>query len=220
MYDNLKRKVGDLLGIPVVNQKTIKELCATAPYSPDIIELERKRRATIFVADDMMRGGKLHEYISEVSVSGRFPTHAGYTQGEFVMWKKDLGEDSFPVALDEDVTGHRIGSATLEKAKIRGEVYSIRPRQFRKLDFLKENGVVFIRRRVNVIIPLYKVIYDKAHPLPHLADKNSVIEAWMYVGVHSYWDDQLAGVIPSNPVPIVEDNARPWLKKYYNHKNE
>lgn len=209
--------------IPLTHEEQIKlrfkHMADSAKFSPDIIKLERQRRQLIFVADDMMRHGKLHSYISEFSLTGRFPIYAGFTEALMYMWKKDLGEDSYPVILDKDVTGHYFGPK-LEAAKVRGEVYSIRSFQFRKLDTLRENGYAFTRRRIWLTIPRYKVRYSKTDPLPGLQDWNARLETWAYIGNHDYWDDQLAGVLPSSPVPIVEDHGRAWLKRYYLHKNE
>jgi len=171
-------------------------------YTPDILEIERKRRVTVFVHDDMKKGGKLHDYISETSISGRWPTFIAYTVDPFYVWKKDLGAESYPVALSDQISAHFPLKYLEQPARIEGEVYSIASKQLIKLDFLRENGLQFFRKRVEIYIPHSKVIYSKEQPLPMLVDPaRQTFEAYMYVGNGYYWDDQLGGVIPSSPVP-------------------
>lgn len=179
----------------------------SAQYTPDIIELEKKMRLNIFVHDDMMKGGSLHEYLSETNIAGRWPTHTGYTVDEFYHWKKDLGEQSYSVALEDPVSGFLRNREELKPARIQGEIYSIRPRQITKLDFLRENGLQFFRKRVEIFIPHSKVIYSSQNPVPYLIDpKKQTMTCWMYFGNGYYWDDQLAGVIPSSPIPRLIHN--------------
>lgn len=178
----------------------------SASYTPDILELEKKMRINVFVHDDMKKGGKLHEYLSETNIAGRWPLYTGYTTTEFFHWKKDLGEESYAVALEDRVSGfHR--DSNLSPARVEGEIYSIRPRQITKLDFLRENGLQFFRKEVEIYIPHSKVLYSKAAPLPYLIDpKKQTLVCWMYVGNGYYWDDQLAGVLPSSPIPRLIHN--------------
>lgn len=177
-------------------------------YTPDILKLEKQCRLTIFVADDMQKGGALHEYVAETSLSGKWPLHHGYTVDPFYHWKKDLGDVSYSVALEDQISGHvRWKDELARPARIMGELYSIRPRQIIKLDFLRENGLQFFRKEVDVYIPHSKVIYSKTNPLPALVDpKQQTFKAWMYVGNHYYWDDQLGGVLPSSPIPRLIHN--------------
>jgi len=77
------------------------------------------------------------------------------------------------------------------------------------------------------------VIENKAEdgsPLPHtlqgkkrftLPERVDPIEAWMYIGLRSYWDDLLDGGFAFEPVRIVEPKkARNWLPKYYHWQNK
>jgi hypothetical protein len=168
-------------------------------YTPDLPELEKKMRCTVFVYDDMLKGGKLHEYVTQTNVSGRWPVFAGYTVDPFYHWKKDLGNESTSVVLEDQVSGFQ--RDPIKPHRVWGEVYSIRPIQLVKLDFIRENGLQFFRKRVDIYVPNYKLIYSKQNPLPVLVEpEKQTVEAYMYVGNHYYWDNQLAGVLPSSPV--------------------
>lgn len=174
-------------------------------YTPDILELERHKRILVFVHDDMMKGGKLHDYLTETNISGRWPLYEAFTVDPFYHWKKDLGEESYAVALEDQVSGFQRDPVQL--ARIKGEVYSVRPQTVVKLDFLRENGLQFFRKRVDIHVPHSKVIYSTQQPLPALIDPaKQTIECSMYIGNSYYWDQQLAGVIPSSPIPRLIHN--------------
>lgn len=199
------------------NHEYFKKFGVNSLNTPDILTLSQYQRQLIFVADDMMKGGKLFEYIEETSLTGRWPMSGGYTQDSFYFWQKALGDQSHPVALRNEVSGYCRNPP--EKARIRGELFSIRPSQFEKLDFLRDNTVQFTRERVGIVIPHYKTIFDKAHPVPEIIQLSTVIPAWMYVGNHDYWDDQLGGVFSSKEIPLLE-HSRAEIGKYYSYKHE
>jgi hypothetical protein len=199
------------------NHEYFRRFGVNAMNTPDILELSQYQRQNIFVSDDMMRKGKLFDYIEETSLTGRHPMSGGYTEEEFFFWQKSLGEDSFPVALRNEVSGFCRNPP--EKARIRGQLFSIRPYQFTKLDFLKDNQVQFIRERINILVPHYKSIYDKKRPIPEIVTSVSTVPAWMYIGVNEYWDDMLGGVFSSKPIPLL-DHSRPEIGKFYAFNNE
>lgn len=199
------------------NHEYFRKFGVNSANTPDILELSQYQRQVIFVADDMMKGGKLFDYIEETSLTGRWPMSGGYTEEEFFFWQKSLGKESFPIALRNEVTGFCRNPP--EKARIRGQLYSIRPYQFEKLDFLRDNQVQFIRERINILIPHSKTIYDRAHPIPEIITLMKTIPAWMYIGVNAHWDDMLGGVFSSKPIPLL-DHHRPEIGKYYKYKHE
>lgn len=171
-------------------------------YTPDILLLERRKWVSIFVHDDMMKGGKLHEYIEEKSLTGKWPCHIAYTVDPFYVWQKELGAESFPVALEDQISSHIPSEYPKGPARIEGEIYCIRPQSLVKLDFLRENGLQFFRKEVDIYIPHSKLIYSKEQPLPAFSDPpKQIFPAFIYVGNHYYWDNQLGGVLPSSPVP-------------------
>lgn len=79
-------------------------------------------------------------------------------------------------------------------APVKGEVLAVLSTKFAKtLDKLKENGKVFIRKRIPVIISGTKEFTDhknKAKIREHYQEK---IKCWMYVGVPDYWNDLIDG---------------------------
>lgn len=201
-----------LLARKTKHQKVLKEITDMVPiFTPDMVHLQMKKRCLIFVHDDMMSGRNNSDLIVETSISGRWPLANVYTEDKFFFWKKDLGEHSYPVALDKDVTGFYHGNAEDKApARIWGELYAIRPSQFILLDNERENGVQFIRREISVRLPFI----NGASKFP---DITTIHNVWMYIGVHEYWDDQLAGIHSSTPIDKVQDK-RAWLMDHYRYK--
>lgn len=191
--------------------------------TPDIWKLEQYHRQLIFVCDDMMKGNKNHSLIAEASASGDDPFHPTcYTLKPFTLWKKDLGTESFPVAMEDGYEPTGFLRWPAEPARIRGELYAIRPYQFIKLDIHRQNGVQFRRIRTAITLPYNQVKYTQKRPLPKIAGEYiETIQAWMYVGVPEYWDNLLGGVFNTKPVDLFEhDKPRTWIDKYYKFKQD
>lgn len=188
-------------------------------YTPDINALEHQQRHKIFVADDMMTGGQYHDYITEQNLFGRHPACHGYTEDDFTFWNRNLKKESYPIAL-EGVKDYKLGTFNNTPARIWGQVYSIRGSQFKKLDFLRENGYAFLRQRRVILIPHQKAFLK---PVPDVSyEMKHRMECWMYVGIRSYWEPLLDGGFDFSPVKQITYQGireRPWLERYYVYQN-
>jgi len=190
------------------------------PHTPDIRQLMQYQRQFIFVADDMMYGGRHHELLDSPATMRVHP--ACFTLNKFTLWKKDLGSHSFPVAMEESFKPSNFLRWAVEPAKVKGELYTIRPSVFwLKLDIHRQNGVQFRRKRVAIILPYRQVRYSKARPIPEVTDEYiHPVQAWMYIGRPEYWDDQLGGVFRTSEMTLHEhDKPRPWIEKFYKFDN-
>jgi hypothetical protein len=171
-----------------------------AEFTPDIFHLEQFKSQLLFVHDDMAQLQPNHDLIKEGSLSGFYPFNYGYTTKSYSFLKKNLGLKSFPIALDIPIdVANQLPTYMSEEYRIRGELYAIRPLQFLKLDTHRQNGVQFIRRRVNINIG-YKKLYHHSitdskgvyHSEYNLGKEQMLtVQAWMYVGREEYWRDQL-----------------------------
>ncbi len=206
---SIRKKVETFQSQVIKDRETIRRLSQmTSPFTPDMPFLQEHMRHLIFVFDDMMKGKKNFDLIAETSVTGVWPLAHVYTVDNFYFWKKELGELSYPIALDKPVTGYT--RFDREPAKIWGQLYAIRPTAFNKLDIERENGVQYTRRRIEVLCP-----YTHWAPSPSIEEVT--LSAWMYVGNHEYWDDQLAGIHTSKPIDKTDD-PRQWLGKHFRFK--
>lgn len=186
--------------------------------TPDIWQLQQYTRQLVFVCDDLMTGGINNELVSAGSFIPRAFHPSCYTTHNYTLWRKDLGEYSFPVALPASYKPSGFVRWPVEPAPIRGELWSIRPSQFILLDKHRQNGVQCVRKRVEIRYPYRTVAYDKERPLPHISDQTyfTTVEAWMYIGDPNYWDPLIGGVFANSQMELYErDIPVPWMKKYY-----
>jgi len=171
-----------------------EEIERETDFTPDIWRLERYQFQLMFIYGEMMRQHQMHSMVEEFSV----PLAKGFTQGKYSLWKKNLGNVSFPIALDVPFSG-----APLEA--IKGELYAIQTSQYINLDKFKLNGYHFLRQRVPIVIP-YREIGGY--------EQSTKIQAWMYVGISDYWVEQLDAGYLFSPVRVFKP-SKAWTDKYY-----
>lgn len=184
--------------------------------TPDLWKLIQYQRQLIFVADDMMRGHKNHALIADAAaLAVTHPTC--YSLDKFTMWHKDLGHHSFPILMEETYKPTAFNRWPPELARVKGELYAIRPPQFIVLDKHRQNGVQFRRKRIAVTLPYRQVLYSKARPLPEISREYvHTVQAWTYVGIPEYWDKQFGDLFRTSGIDLREhDVPRPWIDKFY-----
>ena len=206
--------------------KIIEDDQVRTQFTPDYWQLEQHKSRLLFIHDDMAQTQPHHDMVKEGSLSGFYPFNYGYTAKNFQYLKKNLGLKSIPIALDLRDRDNLPVFQT-QAARIRGEVYAVRPRTFLMLDTHRQNGVQFKRTPVTINIPTTKV---RRHTTTDskgrsfieysLAKEEMVsVTAFMYIGREEYWKDQLhaeAGFFDFTAVDIMEED-RIWLKKYYQY---
>lgn len=213
-------------GYSLPNSSVMDWELTSCQFTPDIAELEERSANLLFIADDMMLFNPNHDMVTKGSLSGMEPFHYAYTAKSFSFVKKNLGKESFPIALDIRDTSE-LPKWMSQTARIRGELYAIRGSQFKILDTHRQNGVQFRRERVMINIPYKKLLKHQGksphgtYPYYDLSKEQMYsVLAYMYVGRTEYWIDQLkAGFFDFSPVGICEED-RIWLKKYFMYRNE
>ena len=113
------------------------------PFTPDIARLEKYQRQLLFVTDEWMSDRNQSMVLRDEPDMAKYEC-AAFTMHKyrFLTYKGILEPEPTPVVLQG-----------WDGCKIKGEIVSIRPRLFLKLDKLKLNGVKFERRRVHLIRP-------------------------------------------------------------------
>lgn len=189
----------------------IAEASQLYPNTPDLWWLGKRHLQLIFVYGTQMRGHPQHELIDQHSVYAA----TTYTDGKFSLWKKKLGKESFPIAIEGSTPlpdGHLAAGwkpptwALPPRARIQGELYAIDTQQLIALDKHYQNTLEFQRKRVPLVIP-----YKKLYRIPGSAMQQQIAEqmggrfkdevvtsendvatvkAWMYIGKSEYWTDQ------------------------------
>ena len=204
-------------------------------YTPDIWVLRRYHFQLLFVYGTQMQGHPQHELINDY---GAYAATA-YTDGQFTLWKKRLGRESYPVALEgseylpdgHKASGYRCPEWALPPhTRVQGEIYAIKTQQLINLDKHYQNTLEFKRKRVPLLIPyrkLHKIdtqgepggiqefinqqfdIHDKV-----VTTENAIktIRAWMYIGISEYWTSQSNHLF--SPVQVYTPRLG-WLGDYY-----
>jgi hypothetical protein len=132
----------------------------------------------------------------------------GFTDNKYRVWQKDLGTvSSGLVALEAKPTDAEIKSAPswadppthriAYPARVRGILRLLPTADYLKLDTDVENGVMFIRKHVNILVPQHTVMRIQVGNSPkYFRSEMSVrnMRAWMYVGSEEYFNSDDTGI--------------------------
>lgn len=172
-----------------------------AKLTPDIASLEKFQHVLLFAADETMEQREKHPLIA-AEVAGGW---GAFTESEFTLVVKNLGRESLAIPLD-------VKFQSIPSARIRGQLFLIRPYVFKLLDNYKQNGVQFKRLRINVQIPSrvksWNGMRDVQLPL-------KTVEAWTYLGVEEYWMPLLDSGYLFKPASRFNHKNNPMLGQYY-----
>jgi hypothetical protein len=197
--------------------KSVVDWANQNELTPDIWQLEQFEWQLIFVPYPFEMDFESKEKMIESVRQGQ-PVHPScYTHHPYHMFVKDLGRHSYPIPLPKEFEPSNFLRWPVEAARMKGQLWAIRPQLFISLDKAKQNGVQFRRSRVKITLPWREVKYDKSSPLPHITDDYIVTKsAWMYEGVPDYWRDQIGGIFTSCQVEHRSFvNPKQWIDKFY-----
>lgn len=182
----------------------IAQAMSVYPLTPDVWVLGQYEYQLVFVYGCSQRGHPQHDLVSSL---GAFAATT-YTDDKFTLWKKRLGRESYPIALQGSGWKRPDWNET-PRARVQGELYAVPRSAIYELDNHYQNTLEFQRIRVPMVIP-YKELYEIVGGTPMQQQINQVlglppqratvssetgvklVRAWMYVGKPQYWDDQLA----------------------------
>lgn len=178
-------------------------------YTPDVNMLEQRPWQNLFLfGEDRPDLGKNMAKMEDDILDS--PVVA-FTRQHFSMYRKELGGESYPIALERKFAGN-------DHTCIKGYVVTIRSSKLYELDNYRENGKLFIRKRVKLIIPYTRIQWVKETTEAKRGGNQTVraykhVKAHMYVGNPDYWDCQIdAGYIFSPVNRIVSQS--PWMEDY------
>lgn len=156
----------------------VNNVAKEVEHTPDMALLNTKEFHLFFIYDEMRYNHPQHSIISDASVN----VASGFTLKQFVLWKKKLGKETTAFAL-------RPTGSTLERpCKVKGELYAVMRSQVPQIDTYKQNELIYKRERVRILIP-YSVFDKETGAL--VRESTTLREAWMYIGISEYWEDQL-----------------------------
>jgi hypothetical protein len=122
----------------------------------------------------------------------------GFTESKYSLWKRNLGEASWAMALDQEYKTY----PPAEKRKIKGTIMVLSSSRYLELDKDKGNTIDCLRQRVKILVP-YRILkknwpneYKESLMGRSLPDRETYlserkiakVEAWMYIGIQDHWD--------------------------------
>lgn len=225
MFTSALRKVIPTFGYGDISALAYAAVAASR-FTPDIAELEEAAWRHIFVVDGLKRDHIMHHLLGPDAVF-RFPA---YTQDSFLFWESDTPFDHrVPMKA-------RLGEANIHGfppiAKIKGEVFRIRPQRFLKLDEEYQNTIEFNRTKIKLIVPHRQVQWLKdrsrdpernEQDLYHHAggamkttiESICIVRAFMYIGKPEFYEPMLTP-FDWHPVEYYHSEKRRWADTYYN----
>lgn len=211
------------------SRELVHKAMEASKFTPDIAKLEEYTWQLYFAIDETKKDHFKHHLLG-VDAQYRFPA---FTQHNFTYWDP-LVPFMSPVAMRE--VGSKVDIPNFPPAaKIKGQVYLIRPQRFLELDPYKQNTVEYHRERVKLIVPYRQVEFLKDHNLDPAfgvqeafcrsdyegssiktsRETTCIIRAWMYIGKPEFYDPLLTA-FDYKSVEYHFSNKRRWCEKYYN----
>jgi hypothetical protein len=144
-------------------------------FTPDIAILEQRQYKLLFVYDNLMASHRYHSMLNEASFRG-----AAFTVDHFSVFAKQLGLETFPIALNTTFS-------QTPHARILGELYRV-PSSLLYLELDKHmlNTIQFKRMRTEILIPYRRRDRADARIVSNEFRTMNVF-ADMYVGIDDYW---------------------------------
>lgn len=149
-------------------------------FTPDVPYLETRPFWRVLVVDEMMAPHFMSKQLGDEAIK----RVDAFTMDKFSMWKKDEGAASQVIPLESKFM-------SMPFTHIRGQLWKIPTHRLYVLDSLKQNGVEFNRKRVQLAIPFHYTERhgDAASTTRRFMDTS--LRAWMYVGNDDFWKPKL-----------------------------
>lgn len=198
-------------------QMFIKDCETEYSYTPDWSILEQSEYQPVFIYCNMMHGGAQHPVLDglykSASEDGLSINPYVYTKTRYEVWQTNQGRESVPVALTSRRSAISFLTGTLQTlsrpAPIKGRLFFVRSSVIKDLDKAKQNGVIFRRRKVPILLPYMLQVVDpvegyRQYTTGHSLTSEQVYEqwAWMYLGRHKHWDELLDGGYTTIPCEL------------------
>ena len=195
-------------------------------FTPDIALLEEYEWQAVFVTDELKKKFVKHELLGE----DRQYCFPAFTQKSYHYWQSNQPwEGAIPFECLQ-TRNNIVGWPPI--AKIKGEVYLIRPQRFLELDRYKQNTVQYVRDRIRLVVPFRRIEWVKDRYGPdvykffqqpeHFHGKSTftsdehvyIVRAWFYEGKPAYWDPIITAYDYGHVETFHSKNRR-WCQEYY-----
>jgi hypothetical protein len=212
-------KVENAQAVRWLLEKINEDVKARETHTPDHNKLSSYHTQFLFLPCEYKQGLPCHDLIAHDVERVR----TAYTVDPYVMYEYDRGVGSYPIVLPYSKENGT------KPAFIAGDLFKVSsPDLFYSLDSIRENGIKFNRKRVQLQLRSRKIRYVRdIHKYPEFTPlSNSTvitgwfteyIKAWMYLGVPEYWNDLIDGGYMFRPVKRYVPNDG-WCESYYHYR--
>jgi len=222
MLTNTIRKIVPTFGYTVPTREEFLAELAKTKYTPDISKIEEYAWMPVFVCDELKKNHLKHNLLGdELHYAG-----PAFTRMTFRLWEKRSDPTASPIPMKAQKEENGFVRYFPPPARIKGEVWIIRPQQFLVLDTYKQNTVEFRRKRVEVLLPHRPLVWLKDpykdpentlsgyRPPIKLGDELVYIfKPWMYIGRSSFWDPHLTAF--DYEAGSLFKSDREWCQQFY-----
>lgn len=170
----------------LVAKDTVNRWAEFGQLSPDLLQLAKFEWQLVFFPDEFQVGHPKNELIKDQSV---FQCKAE-SIGPFVVWKKNLGEESYPIPMKASSFSRPSWQNPHkgDACAIRGEIHAVKPiTMFPILDKHRQNGLQFTRERIDFICKYREQSFSLREGWHTSEPKTEFLQAWMYVGISEFW---------------------------------
>lgn len=209
MISNFTAPSKEGANFPIIERSEVENARKVLKYTPDWPLLEQYQYVALFVYNSLMQGYRDHKLLGNTESEFR---GTAFTSEVYTVYKKLLGKATFPIPLEyQKRKGQRMDDFH-EYAKLKGQLFLVRPKVIKLLDEAAENGVQFIRKRGTVLVPHSR--YLKLDENIHRVRTCPYVQAFIYVGSRNYWNDLLDGGYQYRLVDMYNlDNQ--WISNYF-----
>lgn len=227
MITEALRKFIPAYGYTTPDRSEVYQEYMETQYTPDVDVLEEYEWQLLFVVDELKKD---HIKNGMLGADAEYKCPA-FTQQDMQFWQAATPFAS-PIPMVASLSASVTGFAPA--AKIKGQVYKIRPQVLFRLDKDRQNTVEYIRKRVRLIVPYRMVVWVKDHNLDpafgavgpfhrseyshksikHSQERVAIIRAWMYLGNPEFWDNIITAYT-HRPVEVFSSKNRRWCNQYY-----
>lgn len=228
MLTTAVRKIIPTFGYDMPDRAMLLHALEETKFTPDISKLEMYEWQLFFAPDELKKDHVKHALLGD-DKQYKFPA---FTQKGYHFWQANAPFDA-PVAMETEPVN--VSPFFPPVAKIKGEIYAIRPQRFLDLDRYRQNTVEYERQRVRFVVPYRKVLWLKDHNLdPSFGvqdefsrsrytgssvttseERVAILRAWMYIGKPEFFDPLISAYTHS-PVETFHAKNRRWCETYYN----
>lgn len=223
MFGTKKKIIPQTVQMDNTFETIVRRMIHENEWTQDIAYLDRFEWRLLFVVDDLKLRFKGHEDV-------RFCCSA-FTQKNFEFIRSIAQPELPAIPLQRDIA-ERIRLHVPPVCKIKGQLLAVRPKILKQLDIERQNGVKYLRRKVDLIIPyrelrkfpttdvhgreLPKVLQGKEEMHFLTEEKVYLKKALMYVGNPEVWDQFIDAGYNFQAIPTFAPKSRDWMTRYYN----